>query len=180
MPGETTTKTRPGQGQRGPHRRRTRYGIQLEEKQNLKNIFGVRENQLKRYYREARRAREETGLALVQLMERRLDNALYRAGFAVNRAQARQMASHRLMEVNEKPVDVPSLRLKEGDEVKVKENKRNKSYFTNFAKRMQNVPLPSWLELDVENFAFRVVGEPKTEEAKLGVDVQAIVELLSR
>lgn len=184
--GATQPTTRPAQGQgqrpgqRGSRRPRTRYATQLEEKQNLKNVFGVREKQLKRYYNEAQHAHEETGAKLVELMERRLDNALYRAGFAVNRAQARQIASHRMLEVNGRPVDIPSLRLKVGDVVRVKESKRKKSYFTNFSKRMQNVPVPEWLELDVENFAFKVVGQPTDKEAKLGVDIQAIVEFLSR
>lgn len=145
----------------------------------MKKIFGVRERQLKRYYSEAQGARQETGLILVQLLERRLDNALYRAGLAVNRPQARQMASHRLFMVNGRSVDVPSLRLSIGDEVRVKESKQKKSYFTNFAKRMQNVSQSAWLELDVKNFAFKVVAEPTAAEARLGVDMQAVVELLS-
>ncbi|MFH1353780.1 MAG: 30S ribosomal protein S4 [bacterium] len=183
MPPNTPQPGRAGQSfgrQRGPRRQQSRYAVQLEEKQNLKKTFGVRERQLKGYYREAQRSREETGPLLVQLMERRLDNALYRAGFAVNRTQARQIAGHRMMEVNGRPVDVPSLRLNVGDVVRVKENKRKKSYFTNFAKRMQNVSLPSWLELDIKNFAFKVVAAPTSKEAKLGVDIQSIVELLSR
>jgi len=177
MPGTPQSAVRPGQ--RGPRRPRTRYARQLEEKQNLKKIFGVRERQLKRYYSEAQSARQETGLILVQLLERRLDNALYRAGLAVNRPQARQMASHRLFMVNGRSVDVPSLRLSIGDEVRVKESKQKKSYFTNFAKRMQNVSMATWLELDVKNFAFKVVAEPTAAEARLGVDIQAVVELLS-
>jgi small subunit ribosomal protein S4 len=158
-----------------------RYGIQLEEKRNLKKIFGVREAQLRRYYREARSARsKETGPYLVELLERRLDNALYRAGFAVTRAQARQMASHRLVEVNERPVNIPSLRLTRGDTVRVKESKRSKSHFKSFAKRLQNAQAPEWLKLDPVEFSFTVTNEPTLAEAKLGVDVQAVVELLAR
>jgi small subunit ribosomal protein S4 len=159
----------------------SRFAVQLEEKRNLKKIFGVREAQLRRYYREARRTRaKETGPYLVELLERRLDNALYRVGFAETRAQARQMASHRLVEVNEHPVSIPSLRLKKGDVVRVKESKRVKSYFTNFEKKMQSAQPPQWIELDIPKFSFRVVADPVMEEAKLGIDAQAIVELLSR
>ena len=160
---------------------KSRYGEQLEEKRNLRKIFGIREGQLKRYYREAQATRSrETGPYLVELLERRLDNAVYRAGLADSRAQARQMASHKLFEVNGRVVSIPSIRLKIGDVVQVKESKRGKAHFTNFDKRMQNAQAVGWIELDAKEFSFRISADPSSEEAKLAVNTQAVVELLSR
>jgi len=165
----------------GRGRGNSRYSIQLEEKRNLKNIFGIREAQLRRYFREARAGRgKETGPYLIELLERRLDNALFRAGFAETRAQARQMASHKLVTVNGRSVNIPSYRLRPGDVVQVKESKRGKSHFANFEKKMQNVQLPGWLAAQPNEFSFSVTGAPSPQEAKLAVDTQAVVELLSR
>ncbi len=165
-------------GKRG--KRKSRYGEQLEEKQGLKSIYKIRERQLKRYFVEAQKANKETGPYMMELLERRLDSAIYRAGFAETRAQARQMASHRLFMVNEKPVDVPSCRLKNGDKVAVRENKRSKAHFSNFEKRMQNVRAPGWMQLEVDGYGFKVISAPSSEDASVGIDLQAIVELLGR
>lgn len=175
----------PGFGGRGggPQQRRrpkSRYGTQMAEKQNFKSIFGIREKQLRKYYGHALRSKEETGRKLVVLLESRLDSAVYRVGLATTRRQARQMVSHRLFTVNGRPVNIPSIQLKEGDIVSVHEGKRGKSHFTNFEKKMQNVAPPSWLVLDTEHFGFRVQSLPTTEEANLGVDVDAIVEYFAR
>jgi small subunit ribosomal protein S4 len=179
----------PGAGGRGgqmmqqQQRRRapkSRYGVQMSEKQDFKKLFGIREEQLRKYYAEAQRSKQQTGKVLVVLLERRLDNAIYRAGFAPTRAAARQMATHRIFTVNGKPVDVPSYRLKAKDIVAVKESKRTKPLFTNFVKSLQNVHPPAWLLLDPENFSFTVQTLPTAEEANLGVDVQAIIEFFAR
>lgn len=174
-----------GQGGRGGKagaRRapKSRYGTQMEEKQNLKEIFGIREEQLRKYYREAKRSSEETGPELISLLERRLDNTVYRAGFATTRGAARQMTTHRLFTVNNRPVDVPSYRVKPGDVVSVRENKRGKALFSNFEKRMQNVNAPSWILIDGGTYSFKVTGDPQVSEAMVGVDVQAIVEYFAR
>lgn len=158
----------------------SRYSTQLHEKQNLKEIYGISEEQLRHYYRQAQRLTIETGRALIALLESRLDNAVFRGGFAITRRQARQMTSHRLFIVNERPVTIPSLSLSVDDFVQVRVSKRNKSYFTNFAKRMQHAQPPLWIALDIDQFGFKVVGIPTTEEAAIGVDMQAIVELLAR
>lgn len=159
---------------------KSRYGTQLAEKQNLKNIFTIREGQLKKYYEAAHNKDEETGPYIIKILESRLDNAIYRAGFATTRAQARQMATHRLFTVNGRPVDVPSVLLKENDVVAVKENKRGKAYFENFDKKMQNVRTPEWVLVDPSSLSFKVVGAPNMEEANLGVDIKAVVELFAR
>ncbi|PIT97819.1 MAG: 30S ribosomal protein S4 [Candidatus Andersenbacteria bacterium CG10_big_fil_rev_8_21_14_0_10_54_11] len=175
LPQKTGAK---GGGRRG--RNKSQFGMQLAEKQQLKRVYGVRDEQLRRYFRLARRQHAETGPALIVLLESRLDNAVFRASMAETRAQARQMVSHRFFTVNGRPVNIPSYGLSAGDTVQIKEGKRSKAYFTSFEKRMQNAHLPSWLALKVDEFGFAVTGSPSSEEAALGVHVQSVVELLGR
>lgn len=158
----------------------SRYGKQLHEKQQLKELFGLREEQFKKYYREAKRYRLDTGKLLVTLLERRLDNAAFRAGFAQTRPHARQMTSHGLFTVNGKPVDKPSFRIKVGDIVAVKETKRKKSYFLNFAKRTQGAKPPSWIRISPKDYTFTITDLPSFEEANVGVDIQSVVEFFAR
>lgn len=158
----------------------SRFGQQLTEKQTLKELYGLREEQLRTYYRRALSARGETGPFLIAMLERRLDNAVFRVGFASTRPQARQMVTHGLFLVNGHKVDIPSWQLQTNDVVSIKEGKRKKSLFDNFEKRMQGARLPSWLVLDVKGYGFKVVGKPSAEEANIGVDIRAIVELFAR
>ncbi len=188
MPGPSTQKAATTRPQGAPPRRsgggrrrqRSRYAEQMHEKQTLKGIYGIREGQLKHYYASATRAKSETGPTLVVLLELRLDNALYRAGFAPTRKAARQMASHHIVEINGRAVTIPSFRLKVSDVVRIKDNKRKKPLFENFEKRLQNVALPSWLELQPKDFAFNVTAEPTAAEAAIGVDIKSIVEYFAR
>ncbi|OGY30770.1 MAG: hypothetical protein A2805_01945 [Candidatus Andersenbacteria bacterium RIFCSPHIGHO2_01_FULL_46_36] len=170
----------PQQQQRGRRKQVSRYGTQLKEKQDLKKMFGLREEQLHRYYERALKFKGQTGPTLVSMLERRLDNAIFRSGFAQTRPQARQMATHRLFAVNGQPVDVPSYSLKVGDVVSVRDGKKAKAYFTNFEKRMQNVNAPSWVLINPEEFSFKVTSLPSFEEANVGVDIRAIVEFFAR
>ncbi len=177
MPQPPTTQ----QKQQGRRRRpQSRYGVGLQEKQGLKKMFGLREEQLKRYYKQALKVKGETGPTLVTLLERRLDNAVYRAGFAQTRAQARQMTTHRLFTVNGKAVDVPSYSLKSGDKVAVRESKKGKSFFTSFDKRMQNYQGPSWIIINPAEYGFTVASAPSYEEANIGVDMRVVVEFFAR
>ncbi len=185
MPQPTTTTATPQQKQqqqqKGRRRRPpSRYGIGLQEKQTLKKIFGLREEQLKRYYTRALKFKGQTGPTLITLLERRLDNAIFRSGFAQTRPQARQMTTHRLFTVNGKAVDVPSYSLKKGDVVAVRESKRVKSYFSSFEKRMQNADSPSWILVNPQEFSFTVTATPTYEEANVGVDVRVVVEFFAR
>lgn len=161
-------------------RPKSRYGTQLQEKQDLKGIYGIRNTQLRNYFKKALALPEETGPALITLLERRLDSAIFRSGFAQTRPQARQMATHKLFEVNGRPVDVPSLLLKPGDIVTIRESKRGKSYFSNFDKRIQNSQLPSWMELDAKSFGFKIIAHPTADEANVGIDIRSIVEFFAR
>jgi len=135
---------------------------------------------LRKYYKKAQKASNETGPALVTLLERRLDNAIFRAGLAETRPQARQMASHRLFEVNGRPVNIPSYDLRPKDVVTIRENKRDKSYFKSFEKRMQNAQPPSWLAFSAKDYGFTVVDVPTYEEANIGIDIRSIVEYFAR
>jgi len=175
----TKTTNKPQQmGRR--QRPKTRYGQQMGEKQTLKEVYGISESQLKRYYTEAKKKRESTGNQLIVLLERRLDNAVYRAGFAVTRPAARQIVSHGFFEVNGRRVTVPSFRVKTDDVVTIKQSKRGKALFTMFPKSLQNVHTPPWVLLNPEEFSFTIKTLPKYEDAQAGVDVQGIVEFLSR
>lgn len=171
--------------QAGPQQRKfkrpsSRYGQQLSEKQELKEIYGLREEQLRVYYKRALTSKGETGPHLIRALESRLDNAVFRAGMAQTRAQARQMVTHGLFTVNGRRCDIPSLSLVVGDVVAVKEGKRKKALFTNFDKRMQSARLPEWLTLDVQGYGFKVAGKPDVEEAGIPVDIRAVVELFAR
>ncbi len=170
----------PNQAATKRRRNRSRYATQLQEKQDLKKIFGIREGQTKRYYKMARAGTGETGPNMVALLERRLDNAIFRAGLAQTRPQARQMATHRFFSVNERPVDVPSLLLKPGDVVTVRASKRKSAYFSNFEKRMQGTRPPSWISLAPTDFSFKIGSLPTHEEANLGVNMRAVVEFFAR
>ena len=180
-PADTQTPKPMGRPTKQTRRKqKSRYGTQMAEKQQLKGIYGIQEQQLRNYYTQAHRSKAETGPELVVLLERRLDNAVYRAGFAPTRQAARQMSTHRLLTVNGRPVDVPSYRLKPGDVVAVRESKRGKALFSNFEKRMQNVKSPAWLLLNPTEFGFTVTALPTMSEANVGVDIQAIVEYFAR
>ncbi len=171
LPNPTASKRR---------RSRSRYGTQLQEKQDLKGIFGIREEQMKRYYKMARLGTGETGPNIVTILERRLDSAIFRAGFAQTRAQARQMATHRFFTVNGKPTDVPSYLLKTGDVVSVRESKKKSGHFSNFEKRMQATRTPSWITIIPKEFSFKVEALPTHQEANLGIDMRAVVEYFAR
>lgn len=169
--------------QQRPHQRRrpkSRFGTQMQEKQALKDAYGIREQQLKRYYQEAQKSDEATGTVMVVLLERRLDNAVFRAGWAPTRKAARQLASHKLLQVNGRTVSVPSIRLRSGDVVSVKEGKKEKGVFENFEMKTQNARTPAWIALEKSAYSFKIVGNPSAEDAQLGVDIRAVVEYYAR
>lgn len=147
-------------GQHGQEKKKlTQYGMQLREKQKLKRYYGILERQFVRYYERAERMRGITGENLLQLLERRLDNVVYRLGFAVSRAQARQLVSHGHIEVNGKKVDIPSYLVKPGDVISVKESSRSMELIKNNLEMGRNVP--DWLELNKDAFEGRVVSLPR-------------------
>ena len=169
----------------GEHGRRRRpkivgYGLQLREKQKVKRIYGLLEKQFRRYFYEAERMRGITGENLLVLLERRLDNVIYRLGFASSRAQARQFVRHGHIIVNGKRINIPSYRVKKDDEITVKESfKKNPFLFSN-VEAAASRGIPEWLTLDKENFKGRVMELPKREHITLEINEQLIVELYSK
>jgi small subunit ribosomal protein S4 len=155
------------------------YGLQLREKQKVKRIYGVLENQFRRYFEVADRTRGITGETLLQLLERRLDNAIYRLGFATSRAQARQFVRHGHFLVNGKKVDIPSYSLKAGDVVAVRETSREDASILHAMEEVKGRGIPEWLNLDA-GMAGKIMSMPTREQINLPVQEQLIVELYSK
>lgn len=156
------------------------YGIQLREKQKVRRIYGVLENQFRNYYEKASRMKGVTGEALLQFLERRFDTVVFRMGFALNRREARQMIKHRHFLVNNRMVDIPSYLLRHGDVVELAPKSRDNSTFKDNLAIAEHRRLPSWLEIDIQNFAGRFLRIPSREEIQLPVQEQLIVEFYSK
>jgi len=168
-------------GQHGQRRsKQSEYGMQLREKQKARRIYGVLEKQFRIYFKKADRQKGITGENLLSMLETRLDNVVFRLGFAESRVQARQLVRHNHFTVNGEKANIPSMQTKLGDEIKVKEKSKNapllKSIFENLAQKNP----PAWLELNREAFSGRVIGKPGREDIDIPVDEQMIVELYSR
>lgn len=163
----------------GGNRGGSEYGRQLREKQALRAAYGIRERQLKKYYALAVRKKGVTGETLIQYLESRLDNAVYRLGFGSSRAHARQLVNHGMFSVNGRATDIPSFQVSKDDVIAIKETKRSKPTFADLADRLTNKTLPIWLE-KVDTYSAKVVGTPGLEPHEMPVDVQSIVEFYSR
>jgi small subunit ribosomal protein S4 len=156
------------------------YGIQLREKQKVKRIYGVLEDQFRRYFEQAERLKGITGEMLLQLLERRLDNVSYRLGFATSRAQARQLVRHGHFAVNGRKVDIPSYLVKAGDLVTVRANSQKSVTIQHAIEEVKGRGVPEWLVLEGEQLTGRVVSLPTREQINLPVQEQLIVELYSK
>lgn len=166
-------------GAHGQKRRRgsqSTFGKQLTEKQKAKFIYGMRERQFRSYVEEAERLEGDSGLNLKKLLERRLDNVIYRMGFANTRAQARQMVSHNMFTVNGKKMNIPSYIVSTNDEITVKENKKKKKIFDGLAERLAGVSLPSWVSVNASGLSGKVLHEPKEDDFDNIFDVKLIIE----
>src|SRR5690606_9275716 len=151
------------------------YGLQLREKQKVKRIYGVLENQFRRYFEAADRQRGITGETLLQLLERRLDNAVYRLGFATSRAQARQLVRHGHFLINGKKVDIPSYQLRAGDVVTVRASSQKNPAILHAMEEVKGRGVPAWLSLDAAGVAGKVLSLPTREQINLPVQEQLIV-----
>ncbi len=169
----------PGQHGRSRKAKMVGYGVQLREKQKVKRIYGVLEDQFRRYFEQAERTRGITGETLLQLLERRLDNAVYRLGFATSRAQARQLVRHGHFQVNGRKVDIPSYSVKVGDIVTVRESSRKTPAILHAVEEVKGRGVPEWLSLDAE-MSGKVMSVPTREQINLPVQEQLIVELYSK
>ncbi len=156
------------------------YGVHLREKQKLRRIYGVLERQFRRYVAQAMRARGVTGEALLRILERRLDNVVYRMGFASSRAEARQLVNHGHFAVNGRKVNIPSFLVRPGDEVAVRERSRSLDRFKELAAAAAGRAVPEWLSVDREAMKGHVVRYPEREEIDVPVKEHLIVEHYSR
>ena len=168
-------------GQHGQGRRKmSAYGLQLREKQKLRKIYGVVERQFRGYFENAERLPGVTGENLLQLLERRLDNAVYRFGFAGSRSQARQLVGHGHFRVNGRMVNVPSYRVKPGDVIEVRESSKQIEPIQVSLSAVGSRRMPEWLELDVANLRGKVVSLPRREDIDVEAQEQLVVEYYSR
>ena len=169
-------------GQHGQKRKKqSEYGMQLREKQKAKAFYGVLESQFRKYFEEAARSKEITGTRLLQILESRLDNVIYRLGLATSRAQARQLVRHGHFEVNGVKVNIPSYLTKVGDVVKVRESSANSEIFKQIIEANENGrPVPTWLESNLADKTGKIVALPTREEIDLPVQEHLIVELYSK
>jgi small subunit ribosomal protein S4 len=156
------------------------YSIQLREKQKLRRIYGVLEGQFRRYFQMADRARGVTGETLLQLLERRLDNIVYRLGFATSRAEARQLVRHGHFRVNGRKVDIPSYLVRPGDTVTVRERSRQVARIQESLELAQRRGVPDWLMVDATTFTGTVKALPARADLTMPVNEKLVVELYSK
>ncbi len=168
-------------GQHGVRRRKMgEFGIQLREKQKVRRVYGVLERQFRNYFRYAEEHTGVTGEALLQSLETRLDNVVFRLGFATSRAQARQLVNHGHFAVNGVPTNVPSYVMKPGDRVEVRESRRSREVFKIIRETIRSHQAPDWLSLDAANLAGSVVSIPRRDQMPLDLSEQLVVEYYSR
>ena len=156
------------------------YGIQLREKQKVKRIYGVLEDQFRQYFEQAERMRGITGETLLQLLERRLDNVAYRLGLATSRPQARQLVRHGHLTVNGRKVNIPSYSVKQGDVVTVLGRSQKGVAIEHAMEEVKGRGIPGWLSFDASAITGRIVSMPTREQINLPVQEQLIVELYSK
>jgi small subunit ribosomal protein S4 len=173
----------PGQHGKDAQFKRNRssdYLMQLREKQKARRTYGVLEAQFHRYYEQALRTRGLTGLVLLQLLERRLDNVVFRLGYAVSRAQARNLVTHGHFNVNGRRTDVPSMILEPGDVIDVRPGSQRRAYFRDMKAADENVMVPLWLSRDMSALAGKIIKLPERVEIDAKLNEQLIVEYYSR
>lgn len=168
-------------GQHGQRRGKlSDYGVQLREKQKVRNTYSVLERQFRKYFQKAERKKGVTGEVLLQLLETRLDNVVYRMGFAPNRNSARQLVGHRHFLVNGKRVSIPSYNVQVGDMVEIGASSRDIEIIKDSISRAEQRGVPSWVEIDFKNFKGKVAQIPAREDIQVTAQEQLIVELYSK
>ena len=166
-------------GQHGSARKRiTEYGTQLREKQKVKRAYGILEKQFRAYYEEAERMKGSTGENMLSLVERRLDNVVYRMGIGASRPESRQIVNHGHITVNGKRVDIASYGVKVGDIIAIKENKRELDMFKEL--KGMKIIMPKWLEFNSDKLEGKILALPEREDIDLNIKENLIVELYSR
>ncbi|MCB9821750.1 30S ribosomal protein S4 [Candidatus Nomurabacteria bacterium] len=172
----------PGEHGGGRQQKPSGYALQLREKQKVRRLYGLLEKQFSNLMKEATRIQGQSGHILLQLLERRLDNVVYRAGFATSRRAARQLVGHGHFMLNGKRVDIPSIRVSEGDEIVVREKSSKNEYFKDLAdiNTASSQPTLGWLVSDVKKQSIKITGMPTREESESDINEQLIVEYYSR
>jgi small subunit ribosomal protein S4 len=160
-------------------KKQSTYGIQLQEKQKAKKMYGLREKQFFLTFLRAKK-KGDAGENLLRLLEMRLDNVVYRFGLAITRAQARQMVGHAQFDVNGQKVDIPSYQVKPNDVVSVRKTKKQKKQFNDLPEKLKKAIVPGWLNFDASEMSGKVLHEPKKEDLDQSVNSQLIVEFYSR
>jgi small subunit ribosomal protein S4 len=169
-------------GEHGKSRRikETNYGQQLREKQKARRIYGILERQFRGYFAKAATAKGVTGEALLQMLERRLDNIVFRFGFAPSRSAARQLVRHGHFQVNGRSVDIPSFLVRAGDEIRVRERSRQLAVVQSALEARKGQGVPEWMDLNAEQFSGRVLNIPTRANIPVPINEQLIVELYSK
>jgi small subunit ribosomal protein S4 len=168
-------------GRQAQYRRKeSDYALQLRAKQKARRVYGVQEAQFRRYFREAQRLKGLTGVNLLVMLESRLDNVVYRLGFASSRAQARQLLLHGHFEVNGRKTNIPSYLVKPGDIIAVRDYSRGRAYFKQVSQILDDSQVPAWLSLDSASLAGKVLDLPSRDEIDISLNEQLIVEYYSR
>jgi small subunit ribosomal protein S4 len=156
------------------------YSIQLREKQKLRRIYGILEDQFRRYFQQADRTKGVTGETLLQLLERRLDNVVYRLGFSTSRAEARQLVRHGHFRVNGRKVDIPSFSVRAGDQITVRDRSRKVTRIVESLELAQRRGVPEWLEIQPESFTGKVKALPTRADLTMPINEKLVVELYSK
>lgn len=170
----------PGRGRGQRYRKLSDYGLRLREKQKLRRMYGLLERQFRSYFRIAEKKKGITGEVLLQLLERRLDNIVFRLGFATSRREARQLVRHGHFQINGKKVNIPSYLIKAGDTIQLKEKGKKLVRIKEVMELTKEREMPSWLELDRKSLTGTVSKIPSREEIAVPIQEKLIVELLSR
>ncbi len=168
-------------GQHGQQRKKvSEYGIQLREKQKVRRVYGVAEKQFRIAFAEAERRGGVAGENMLQLLESRLDNVVYRMGLAASRVEARQLIGHGHFTINGKKVDIASYIVRVGEEIAVREKSRSSNKFAEIAEALAHRQIPAWLDVDKANLRGKVVALPSREDVDIPITEQLVVELYSR
>jgi small subunit ribosomal protein S4 len=161
-------------------RRRSDYHKQLREKQKTRRLYGVSERQFRRYYKRALKSRDLTGELLLKILEQRLDNVVYRLGYAASRSQARQLVTHGHFNVNTRRTDIPSMLVRPGDLIEVRKGSKNRPFFKELPEVAEPRTVPQWLSRDVKNLTGEVVQQPERRDIDANLNEQLIIEFYSR
>ena len=170
----------PGQSAQGRRPRATVYGTQLREKQKLRRIYGVLEKKFRAYYAEAARVKGSTGENLLTILESRLDNVVYRMGFAVTRAEARQLVSHKSVKVNGQLVNIPSFNVRPGDEIEIRDKAKKQLRITSALEIAEQIGIPDWLNVDSSSKKGVFKSTPARSDLSADIDESLVVALYSK